>query len=995
MINQISFQTAARTVDHLGREQIADAPTAVSELWKNAFDAYARNVELNIHDDGSGVATILDDGHGMNRDEFIRRWLVVGTESKATSGDTPASDRNGLPIRPKQGQKGIGRLSCANLAPVLLLLSKRRGQPCVGALVDWRLFENPFLTLADIRVPVIEIDDPVEILRSLPALVSQLLENLSGGTDPVRAARVSAAWASFDALYEAEREAGSAGRTTAPSEAIRAGLSNLWLDERHLERWSVWSDGDAQGTALILAGVGYDLTALCLDRKTADQSAVAAIDRFHETLAGFVDPYVDPTRPELNAVDPHFRYAVRTIPLVGEHWVLGSDRQLSRFQLEQLEHHIEGQIDAAGVFRGRVKAFGRWLEEEVEIRPASDIGIPDRADTFVGPFDLFIASMEFSKRNTTQTADEFRLYDDLAERYAGFLMYRDGLRVLPFGRPDNDFFEIESRRTRHAGREFWNHRQMFGRIALSRRRNPNLRDKAGREGLLDNRAAKALKGIVSNILMVSARRFFGTASDLRKELLPDIQDANAKARAVVDREKMMKRLRLQFRTTLRANRDRLPALAAEVTAQAGVLSVSNESTAIAAQAAVERLQQQLMQYQLPEVPKPLGALEDEYNDYRREIGEVQRGIADLAAGVDAALEAAVLAEPEVVLAEQRRRAVNRFAARVETWRAEIDTRQKGEFNRLRQLLQSRKEAFDQAAEAIELRLKSGAIGLLEASRLLAEVQQRMDRESADIFVPYIGALESLGESIDLQSLASAGMEEISELRADLERLNGLAQLGIAVEIVGHELESYDEMIVSGLNALPPDIRVSQAAGNIAFGHEGLADQLRFLSPLRLAGERVHEWITGEYFVDYLSNFFKLPLAKNRIQLDATDGFRAFRVYDQKSRLLPVFINLLNNSVYWLSASEIDDRRILLSTADNQVIVSDNGPGVTEEDISSLFSLFFTRRVRGGRGVGLYLSRANLAGGGHRIRYASKEDDHPLTGANFIIEFRGGEFHEGS
>lgn len=111
--------------------------------------------------------------------------------------------------------------------------------------------------------------------------------------------------------------------------------------------------------------------------------------------------------------------------------------------------------------------------------------------------------------------------------------------------------------------------------------------------------------------------------------------------------------------------------------------------------------------------------------------------------------------------------------------------------------------------------------------------------------------------------------------------------------------------------------------------------------------------------------------------------------------MPVFINLLNNSVYWLSASEIDDRRILLSTADNQVIVSDNGPGVTEEDISSLFSLFFTRRVRGGRGVGLYLSRANLAGGGHRIRYASKEDDHPLTGANFIIEFRGGEFHEGS
>ena len=42
MIHGVSFQTRARTIDHLGRGQIADAPTAVSELWKNAYDAYAK-----------------------------------------------------------------------------------------------------------------------------------------------------------------------------------------------------------------------------------------------------------------------------------------------------------------------------------------------------------------------------------------------------------------------------------------------------------------------------------------------------------------------------------------------------------------------------------------------------------------------------------------------------------------------------------------------------------------------------------------------------------------------------------------------------------------------------------------------------------------------------------------------------------------------------------------------------------------------------------------
>ncbi|WP_454714573.1 ATP-binding protein [Caulobacter segnis] len=994
MIDQVSFQTAARTVDHLGREQIADAPTAVSELWKNSFDAYARKVELNVHDDGTNVATILDDGHGMNRDELVRRWLVVGTESKATGGETPSADRNGLPIRPKQGQKGIGRLSCANLAPILLLLSKRRDQPCVAALVDWRLFENPFLTLSDIRVPVAEFDDPRDVLESLDDLVAQLLENVSGGDDPVRSERIRAAWAGFDKQHEDEVRSGSASRVVAPSQAIKTDLADLTLNDRHLDRWSVWRDADKHGTALVLLEIGYDLKALCQEPRSAEASAAATIARFHQTLSSFVDPYVDPAHPELNAVDPHFDYSVRTLRPQGERWILGADKQLSRYQLEPLEHHIEGQIDTAGVFRGRVKAFGRWLPDTIEIIPPKDLQIPDRADSFVGPVDIFIASMEFAKKNTTQTVDEFQLFDDLAESYAGFLMYRDGLRVLPFGRPDNDFFEIESRRTRHAGREFWNHRQMFGRIAVSRRRNPNLRDKAGREGLLDNRAAKALKDIVGNLLQVSARRFFGTASDLRKELLPDIQDKNAKQRAAEAREKMLKRLRQEFRAKLRQNASALPALAADVSAQKGKLSVRNEVSAIAAQASVERLVQRIMELQLPEAPRPLGSMEEDYQDYRQDMARIQRDIVDLTEAVDLELEAASLAEPEIVLADQKKRAVKRLGDRLEAWREEIEVRQRGEFNRLRELLQTRRRAFDEAAAAIELRLRAGEVSLVQASKLLTEVQRRMDQESADLFVPYIGALESLGESIDLQSLASVGMEEISELRADLDRLNSLAQLGIAVEIVGHELESYDEMIGVGLRDLPPEVRKSKAADNIAFGHEGLTDQLRFLSPLRLAGQRVHEWITGADFYSYLNEFFKLPLGRSRVKLIGTPEFLAFRVYDQKSRLLPVFINLVNNSLYWLGTSNVADRQILLDVVKNRVVVSDNGPGVASEDVPNLFSLFFTRKLRGGRGVGLYLSRANLAGGGHRISYGTADEDRRLPGANFIIEFRGGEFNAG-
>ena len=84
--------------------------------------------------------------------------------------------------------------------------------------------------------------------------------------------------------------------------------------------------------------------------------------------------------------------------------------------------------------------------------------------------------------------------------------------------------------------------------------------------------------------------------------------------------------------------------------------------------------------------------------------------------------------------------------------------------------------------------------------------------------------------------------------------------------------------------------------------------------------------------------------------------------------------------------------MILDVVDSEVVVSDNGPGIAAEDLDSLFSLFFTRKIHGGRGVGLYLCRANLTAGGHEIRYAPTSKEMPLPGANFVISFRGAEFN---
>ena len=103
----MTFQTRARTIDHLGRGQIADAPTAVSELWKNAYDAYAKEVALHIFDGSPEVALVVDDGVGMSLSTFRDRWLVIGTESKIEDIDAAPIDTFGLADRVRQGEKGI------------------------------------------------------------------------------------------------------------------------------------------------------------------------------------------------------------------------------------------------------------------------------------------------------------------------------------------------------------------------------------------------------------------------------------------------------------------------------------------------------------------------------------------------------------------------------------------------------------------------------------------------------------------------------------------------------------------------------------------------------------------------------------------------------------------------------------------------------------------------------------------------------------------------
>lgn len=986
----VAFRTQARTVDHLGREQIADCPTAISELWKNAYDAYAESVALHIFDGPEPVAGVFDDGHGMSYDEFINRWLVVGTESKYSEEIVSDEDRNGLKPRTRQGQKGIGRLSSANLGPLLLLVSKRKNSNFVAALIDWRIFENPFLTLEDIRVPVTEFERKEELFELLPELFEGLTENIWGNQqEPDRALRIEAAWSAYDSISnEGEKK-----DDKRPSEIIAKTLIDACFNTKHIEPWPVWSGSKSHGTAMLVSSINFDLKAHISDQ--SDVASYNARTRLIETLSSFVDPFHDPSEYEINSDDAEFNYSVYAHKDDKARLIVGTDKEFNRKDIDLLEHVLDGYIDSQGVFHGQVKAFGKWVNfgEEYIIPPPKDVLIHTRKDWLVGPASIYIATCEQMSGSSTHTDDEFKRIENWLEQFAGFLIFRNNLRVLPYGRVDNDFFEIETRRTKHAGREFWNARRIFGRLSISRENNPNLIDKAGREGFIDNTAAKTLKAIVENILMRAARDYFGTAAPLRQELLPEIQAKNKEEKAKEERNKLRKKQRKQFRTKLKALNKALPEFVEKLASTEQELSIKSVEDIADAKELIDDFRSELVHFRLQGAPQSLGNLESDYNEYKIQIANSASSLQKISSKIEEAIQRISPPNPVELVEQQRQRNAAHIHNRIRQWRARIQALHNHEAQRIQNLVDDRNKVFHAQTSEIPNQVERGDISPSHAFKLMEDLRVSLDLENEDMFESYIRALESLTESIDLEMLAIGNTEENDELREELDRLNGLAQLGITVEILGHELQSYDDMIGHGIRELPSDLQDSRPVSEIKMGYAGLTNQLRFLSPLKLSGEKIQKWIEGKEIFEYVTSFYGDLMEKKGIRFEASESFLSFRVFDQPSRIFPVFINLVNNSMYWVSNSADTSKSVRLDIYDGEVVVSDSGPGVDKSDVSSLFSLFFTKKLRGGRGIGLYLSKANLTAGGHTIRYLEEAPNRLLKGANFSIAFKGAEFKD--
>ena len=218
---------------------------------------------------------------------------------------------------------------------------------------------------------------------------------------------------------------------------------------------------------------------------------------------------------------------------------------------------------------------------------------------------------------------------------------------------------------------------------------------------------------------------------------------------------------------------------------------------------------------------------------------------------------------------------------------------------------------------------------------LRAVRESLENPIRDAFDRACGLLESVrsqlaemdlsGKSSTLDQLAAVEQRNVTlqeEAAADLQ----LAQLGMAIEIINHEFGATVRSVRNGLRSLKVWADVNEELqslyGSIRTSFDHLDGYLTLFTPLHRRLYRKAVDIRGSDIHDFLGDLFRGRLARHNVELVQTPSFEKATITGYPSSFYPVFVNLLDNAIYWLSnQSGQVERRITLDAKDDVLRVS--------------------------------------------------------------------------
>jgi signal transduction histidine kinase len=974
------FKVHARVLDLLGLEQIADMPTAASELFKNAYDAYADNVSLELFQHKQH-AILWDDGVGMSQADVEDRWLVVGTPGKKL---TPPEVREGYVPRPVMGEKGIGRLAVSTLGDTLLLISKKSQETdCFTALfLNWKVARNHKLMLDEFEVPVL----PFSSLEDFTAdIFGMLVDEFKQQLD---ATFEGGKWEGYEDLLK----------------QIRNDVDSFDPDLTLFRRTGAFN-GES-GTAFYLGNVTDEVNCLTrpkdrfdtTDKNVYDQ-IVLLLSNFNKSrIASQNTPPAQDAAPNIKSKETFFTdVRIWDEKLVAPNSIFDDKALFQPDDLEFFDHFFDVQFDDSGRYSGTIIRYGEKLNlPSPEQQPVT-------RKLKCGPFGFRFWYWQGVEKESMLPPETWQRITQKLRYSGGIMVYRDGLRVLPYGIPENDWLNIEERRSKGAGYYFFSYRRMFGYVTIDAEKNPKLKDKAGREGMIKNGAYRDLHSILETFLQQITTLYFRKDKDFRARQ----EEIKAENQILEDHKNTIKARRKELFEKLKTalskiekQKSRFLSLRNEIVQKLDTPDLSIDEMEEVVSSFEKRLQQLLGESKVI-IPKNLSLgrgqkLIQVAHDYD-EAYKVLRGEAE------SIREAIMLKVEEDCPTIEKRLARRRLMEnalttgkmRIGKAFAKLTNLVDGQTVALAASIDKTKaDALEQIETALLQATSATSVAdaicteqsVESALALTAEAATSGENKCLELHERISHAFGSaLSENNEL--ILSIQDDHIEELEKKVQETVELAQIGLSVEMIHHDLHNMFRGISGSIanlrhmfNKIPaamPQINSLQTT----FQHLEL--RYRQLEPLYRASYRTKKQISGESILNFIKQFLEHDLEVTGVSFDPSERFLKFKILESPALIYPAFVNLVDNAIYWLRS--VEKRTIRFDIVNDAIVVNDSGPGMHETMLEKIFEAF-TSTKKDGRGLGLYIARQSLSLANHEIWATNDSAYKEEPGACFCLKF---------
>ncbi len=234
-----------------------------------------------------------------------------------------------------------------------------------------------------------------------------------------------------------------------------------------------------------------------------------------------------------------------------------------------------------------------------------------------------------------------------------------------------------------------------------------------------------------------------------------------------------------------------------------------------------------------------------------------------------------------------------------------------------------------------------------------------------------------------------GVKRIQEVLSRYRRLSTLGQL---IDVVLHDgnnflakIDSENHLLLKEVSKADVDlIKVKERIKNINDGRKVLSQLFKRIEPFGGRKRGNPKEIIVEDAIFNVFEIYKNDLSKLNINITLPNSKSIVRI--DEGELQIIFVNLLQNSIYWLETQTID-RRIEVSIEktdfDLSIIFSDSGPGIKKEHYQLVFDPYFSTRTDG---IGLGLTIIGELVTEYDGEFTLIENGL-LDGATFKITFR--------